>query len=255
MIVSMSSVGGAPGVSSWSLLLAAAWPPERAVDRIVVEADVDGGVAAARYGVGASPGVAQLLSAVRGGGDAPDDLSPFARHLGNRGWLVPGTESSESASAIWSAPGSATNAATALQADARLWVLDVGRAGPAAPLAPVLRASAAVVVLSRGDHASLVQLPSRIRALRDDGCAPTIIGVSGPTSFPVGEIREFCDAPVIDLPHDPHLPITAGAVWTSRRARRRAVWRQAVATAASLDRELTAGAPSTTPTPEASRAR
>ena len=46
MIVALGSVRGAPGVSAWSMLLAAAWPESCDVERIVLEVDVDGGVAA-----------------------------------------------------------------------------------------------------------------------------------------------------------------------------------------------------------------
>lgn len=247
MIVSLSSVRGAPGVSSWSLLLAAAWPRDHVTDRIVVEADVHGGVAGARYGVGAAPGVAQLLSSLRGGAEAPDDVSSFARSLGHGGWLVPGPETSESAAMVWSAPGSATNVATALAADGRLWMLDVGRAGPATALAPVLRSSAAVVVVSLGDHASVVQLMSRVDALRDDGCERVLIALSGEPAFPTDEIRDFCGAPVVQLPADPQLPTLAGAVWTNGRARRRAIWRRSV-TAARVVSDFVAADPATTTT-------
>ena len=48
--MSLCSVRGSPGVTSWSLLLAAAWPAEYVVERVVLEADCDGGVLGARYG-------------------------------------------------------------------------------------------------------------------------------------------------------------------------------------------------------------
>jgi hypothetical protein len=56
MIVTLGSVRGAPGVTSWSLLLAAAWPSMSAPERVVLEADPAGGVLGVRYGLGVDPG-------------------------------------------------------------------------------------------------------------------------------------------------------------------------------------------------------
>ena len=81
MIVSLCSVRGAPGVTSWSLLLAAAWPPEYDVDRVVVEADCDGGVVGARYGFGVDPGVVSLIASLRRA-DSPDvNLADHGRRV------------------------------------------------------------------------------------------------------------------------------------------------------------------------------
>ena len=79
MIVTVGSVRGSPGVTSWSLLLAAAWPAGPAVDRVVLEADPDGGVLGARYGLGVEPGAVSLIAALRrsrGGGAGGGPRSP-----------------------------------------------------------------------------------------------------------------------------------------------------------------------------------
>ena len=64
MIVTLASVRGSPGVTSWALLLAAAWPAAVDAERVVVEADLDGGVLGARYGLGVDPGVVSLIAAL-----------------------------------------------------------------------------------------------------------------------------------------------------------------------------------------------
>lgn len=248
MIVTVSSVRGAPGVSSWSLLLAAAWPSADGHAHVVVEADVDGGVAGARYGVGSSPGVAQLLSSLRGGADAPDDIGPFARNLGDGGWLIPGPEGAEESRSVWSSPGNAANAANALAADPRLWMFDVGRAGSDGPLSPVLRSSSVVVLMAHGDHASVVQLPARVEALRSDGCRLVVVGIVGSSPFAADEISSFSGAPVVDLPADGQLPVLAGAVWTRRRVRRSSTWRRAVAVASAIAELATADHTTSVPT-------
>jgi hypothetical protein len=65
VIVTVGSVRGSPGVTSWALLLAAAWPAEFDVERAVLEADVSGGVIGARYGLGVEPGAVSLTAALR----------------------------------------------------------------------------------------------------------------------------------------------------------------------------------------------
>ena len=81
MIVSLCSVRGSPGVTSWSLLLAAAWPGEYAAERVVLEADCDGGVLGARYGFGVDPGVVSLIAALRRADSHAVDVSVHARRV------------------------------------------------------------------------------------------------------------------------------------------------------------------------------
>src|SRR5262249_18674232 len=52
VIVTVCAVRGAPGATTWSLLLAGAWPAGLGVQRVVLEADSSGGVLGARYGLG-----------------------------------------------------------------------------------------------------------------------------------------------------------------------------------------------------------
>ena len=57
-VVALASVRGAPGVTTTSLLLASTFE-----DAPVVEADLDGGVLAVRYGLGREPGLTTLAAA------------------------------------------------------------------------------------------------------------------------------------------------------------------------------------------------
>ena len=126
MIITVSSVRGSPGVTSWSLLLAAAWPPEYGVDRVVLEADVDGDVLGARYGFGVDPGVVSLIAALRRTDTRQVDLAEHGRRAGDGVWVVPGPETSEQADRVWH--GSAEAVAEYLAGDHRVWIVDVGRA-------------------------------------------------------------------------------------------------------------------------------
>ena len=63
-LVAVGSVAGSPGATRFALGLAAAWPdPSR--QRVVVEADPDGGRLGAELGVGAEPGLMALALAAR----------------------------------------------------------------------------------------------------------------------------------------------------------------------------------------------
>src|SRR3954447_20330643 len=100
MIVTLSSVRGSPGVTSWCLLLGAAWPPALGSERVVLEADVSGGVLGARYGLGVEPGAVSLLASLRRDGDAVE-VEGRGRRVADGVWVVPGPEAAEQAAAVW----------------------------------------------------------------------------------------------------------------------------------------------------------
>lgn len=93
MIVSFSSVRGAPGVTSWTMLLAAAWPLDHGTAaRAVLEADPDGGVLGTRYGFGVDPGAVSLIASLRSANPA-DSTVPVEDHgrlVSESMWVVPG---------------------------------------------------------------------------------------------------------------------------------------------------------------------
>ena len=95
MIVALGSIRGAPGVTSWAVLLAAAWPPEFQIERVVLEADPAGGVLGARYGLGVEPGVAAFLASLRRNDAELLDVEPFARMVDNHVWVMPEPETGE----------------------------------------------------------------------------------------------------------------------------------------------------------------
>lgn len=62
-VVCVTSAHGSPGVTTTALVLAATWPSHRRC--LVVEADPFGGVIAARYGIGDTPGLSSLAAGSR----------------------------------------------------------------------------------------------------------------------------------------------------------------------------------------------
>ena len=182
MICALCSVRGSPGVSAWSVLLPAAWPVESGVGRVVLEADLDGGVAGARYGVGVEPGAPTLVADLRHVGDASIPLETAGRVLGDGAWLIPGPESAEAARRLWTADRAATSVASSLAADSeRVWLCDLGRVTPASPTAPFLTAAEVTLLFCRDQLADLVQVPSRVALLQEVTAevAVVVVGFAG----------------------------------------------------------------------------
>jgi MinD-like ATPase involved in chromosome partitioning or flagellar assembly len=63
-LVALASNRGSPGCTTTALALATAWPPARGAP-LLVEADPDGGVLAARIGLGIKPGLIVLCGRAR----------------------------------------------------------------------------------------------------------------------------------------------------------------------------------------------
>ena len=230
MIVSLGSVRGAPGVTSWSLLLAAAWPGEFTGRRVVLEADPAGGVLGARYGWGVEPGAVRLVTGLRRNGASSLDVPGVARDLGGGVWVVPGPESGDQARAVWSEGASAT--AGQLAGDDGVWLVDVGRVDDASPSAVYVDRSVLVVLVTGPYQEDLVQLPARVASLRAR-CGPVSVLVSGRCSFTPTEIGEFCGAEVVwVVPCRDDLVDEVGRLLGGVRARRSWLWRHALDVAA-----------------------
>jgi MinD-like ATPase involved in chromosome partitioning or flagellar assembly len=225
MIVTLGSVRGAPGVTSWSLLLAAAWPSMSAPERGVLEADPAGGVLGVRYGLGVDPGAVSLIAALRRSADAVP-VADHARGVGDGVWVVPGPETGEQSRAIWS--GNADTVAARFALDDRVWLVDAGRLDVSSPALPFAVASSLTVLLTGSASEDLVQVPSRVAGLHDRGATVGVL-VVGKVPHPPAELAEFfgtgsvwCAGRCDDL------VAVAGAVLTSGRARRTWLWRTAI---------------------------
>ena len=241
MIVSLCSVRGSPGVTSWSLLLAAAWPGEYAVERVVLEADCDGGVLGARYGFGVDPGVVSLIAALRRADSHAVDVSVHARRVNAGLWVVPGPETGEQAARVWR--GSAAAVADSVVNDDRVWFVDAGRAKPASPVEPLLDQSSIVLVLTRPATEDLVQIPARVEFLRQHAQSVGVL-VVGKTQHSVEDLVEFFGTTMVwTVGADENLVRITGDAIAGGRARRSWVWRSAISIAADIAAAI-AGDPS-----------
>lgn len=235
MIVTIGSNRGSPGSTSWSLLLAAAWPAEYGLERVVVEADAAGGVIGARYGLGVDPGTVSLTAGLRRS-DGAVPVEAHGRLLAEGLWVVPGPESAEQAAGLWE--NSARDVADRLVADERLWLVDAGRLTSDSPATAFASRSLYTVLVSSSATEHLVAIPSRVNALQSACGARLGVLLIGPASNPAAELRTFLGvSDVWTVDHLPDLADTVGAVMVGKpRARRSLAWRQAVSTASEIAR-------------------
>ncbi len=239
MIVSLSSVAGAPGVSSLTMLLAAGWPAEYTatgstsespvrMGRVALECDLDGGVYGARYGIGVEPGAATLVSRTRHSPSGAQEIDFFGRSVGDQAWVVPGPESAEAARQLWSGAGVADSVAASIVQDDRVWFVDAGRAGSSSPIAPLLGNASLSLLVCRADHEAVVQVPPRVKDLRSIGCSVGVVIVGKPP-FPEHELSEFFDTSLLwTLPASDDLVALSRSVWSSKKVRRSLAWRSAL---------------------------
>lgn len=165
----VGSVRGSPGVTTTALLLASC------VDGVMVEADLDGGVLAVRYGLGREPGLTTLAAA------QTVEATAWRQHCQDAGGVpvLVGPDAPERASALWARAGD--RLAAALAASDSTVVVDVGRLRPHAATAPLLPAAALAVVLVRPTAEDLVGLSHRLPTLRRAAAEVGVVLVgSGP---------------------------------------------------------------------------
>jgi hypothetical protein len=228
MIVTLGSIRGAPGVTSWSLLLAAAWPSDIGADRVVLEADPAGGVLGARYGWGVEPGVVALVTQLRrDSGGRTFSIQGAERKLGDGVSVVPGPETADRARRIWQSE--AGTVAPRLAGDARVWFVDVGRVHDGDPTAAFVDESTMFILVSGGRPEDLVQVPARLQALRRR-CDSVALLVNGPCAYGVDELTAFSDADMVWLAKETGdlVDDAVNALTDSRSRRRSWLWRRAL---------------------------
>jgi MinD-like ATPase involved in chromosome partitioning or flagellar assembly len=232
MIVTVGSIRGAPGATSWALMLGAAWPAEFDEQRVVLEADPAGGVIGARYGLGVEPGALRLVTAMRRNGSTAIDVEGSARIIDAGLLVVPGSELGEQARPVW--VDSAIDVARRLTVDERVWIVDIGRSDETNPCVAFARHSKLTVLVVGARPEDLVQLPARVAALRRHGGRVAAI-VSARCEFTAADVESFSGADAVWVV-DPRSDLIdeVGSLLGARRARRSWLWRQSLEVAAGV---------------------
>ena len=210
-MVCLGSAHGSPGVTTTALALAATWPEHRRC--LLVEADPFGGVIAARYGLGDTPGLSSLAAVGRRGLD-DDVVWQHAQQLSGGVLVLVGPASADEAHAVVRDLAGALAAWSAAQTEVDV-IVDCGRLAPGLPVMGPILGAGALMVLTRPSLDQLRPAAHRVMALRDSGVDATLLLV-GDQPYGAHEVATTLHTDVVGVvAWDPH---AAGSV--DRHARR-----------------------------------
>jgi hypothetical protein len=235
----VGSLRGAPGATTLAMGLAAAWPATTGRRCVVVEADPNGGVLAARFDeLRADRTIADAAVALRREVDI-DRLLATARPVWGAVPVIPCHPSAEQTTAVLvnAADRLATGLAGAFDVDA---IADVGRLVARSPALPLARRAVATLLLSGTRFEDVAILATRVRELRAAGVEPFMVAVGDAVYDPEDVARE-ADLPLFAvLPHDPRsaAALVDGTLGDGR-LRRSLLWRT-ICEAASRLLQMTA---------------
>ncbi|WP_257900980.1 chromosome partitioning protein [Saccharothrix obliqua] len=204
MLVSVVSLKGSPGVTTFVVALAAVWPVPARV--LVVEADPSGGDLGLRFSLSSAPGLVSMAAAARRGGDA-GLVWRHAQPLPGGVPVVVAPPDAEQARAALSAlahdPTGKPEVLRAVAGEPGVVVIaDCGRMDPGSPASPLVRSSDVVVLLSRAHADDLAHLPRRLPAV-GRWCPNCVLLLVGEGYGEAEVARELGVAPLGRVPYDP----------------------------------------------------
>ncbi len=227
-VVAFASVKGSPGVTTLACLVGALWTGRRPV---VVEADADGGDLAARFGLSSRRGWTSLVNAARRDGAGTSIGSHLQQLPGGLDVLV------APASSDWR-HGDPPAHQLALETDECReegldLLVDLGRLHPNGVVTAWLARADRIVLVTKGDTASLAQLRDRV------GCAFDAIGDRAvlavvDSAHGEHEIEQFTGIErIVTVPFDPPTAAIASGARSGRRRLSRSALIQSVSRLAS----------------------
>jgi MinD-like ATPase involved in chromosome partitioning or flagellar assembly len=237
-IFAIGSLHGSPGATTLALGLAAAWPTAVGRDRLVVEADPDGGVLAARFGsLRADRTLADLAASltVRRSFTA-DRLFEHTRTVGETMPVLVAPPSADETHRALHTAGEMLAAGLASAGDLDALV-DVGRITARSPAAPLARRAVVTVLVVRPTFEEVASLTARVGELRRTGIDPSLV-VVGSRPYEPHEVADAAGLPLLGvIPEDPSAAAGVnGAPGTDRRLRRSIFWRSLHELASQLPR-------------------
>ena len=203
MLVAVLSVKGSPGVTTFSVALAARWPsPARA---LLVEADASGGDIGTRFSLATAPGLVSLAAAVR---FSDDPMLPWQHVQALPGGLpvVAAPPDADRARAALSVLADSTTGGdvlrTAASAPEAVVIADCGRIDAGSPALPIVRAADAMVLLTRAHATDLAHLARQLPTIGRRTAHPAMLLVGD--GYSPGEVaRELGVLPLGRVPDDP----------------------------------------------------
>jgi len=229
-VVMLVSAHGSPGVTTTASVLAAMWPEPRRC--LLVEADPFGGVIAARFGLGDTPGLSTLAAQTRGGFDDAAVEAHSQRLPGGLPVLV-GPASPEEAQAVWrDVAGPLTEWAAGGSLDV---IVDRGRLLPGAPPNRASSGKDLVLVVARPTVDQLRSASIRHASLVTAGFDASLVLI-GERPYGPDEVAATMRVPVLGVvAWDPRTAAAlTGAQGTVRELRRSPLVRSAATLAERL---------------------
>lgn len=182
-VVAFTSLHGSPGATSLAVAVAHHWFNAAGRDAVLVEADIDGGVIAARHQLGLVPGLTELAGSARVG-IAAEDVVAKAQRFASGVAVVPAHPSSERTQAALRASAAHLGQAFS-RVDGYDVLIDAGRVRPGSPVLPMLEVVARIVVVVRPNAEGLVVAMNRLELLR--GYAPLQVVAIGDRPYSASE--------------------------------------------------------------------
>ncbi len=204
MLVAVLSVKGSPGVTTFSVALAARWPaPDRPV---LVEADPSGGDLAARFSLDSTPGLLSLAAAARRSTDPAVVWQHVQGLPGGLPVVVAPADADRARNALSALAPDPAAGAGILRAAADLpdtvVIVDCGRMDAGSPTMPVVRAADTMVLLTGAHADDLAHLPRRLPAIGRWSAHPVMLLVG--EGYSLAEVaRELGVPPLGRVPDDP----------------------------------------------------
>lgn len=223
-VFAIGSVHGA-GATTLTLGLGAAWPVAAGRERVVIEANPEGGVLVGRLEeLRADRILADAMVAVR----RHFDVALVREHMRPVWGGLPVLPASPSAEQTFSALAThaerfSTGLAAATEIDA---LVDVGRLTVRSPALPFARRAVATLLVSRTRFEDGASLPSRVAELRAAGVDPWLVCV-GSRPYDPAELAAAAQVPLVAvLPDDrASASVLGGEGSGERRFRRSLLWR------------------------------
>ena len=214
--VCLASAHGSPGVTTTAVALAATWPQHRRC--LLVEADPFGGVIAARYGLGDTPGLSSLAADSRRGLD-DEAVWSHAQQLPGAIPVLVGPATAEEAQVVLADLAGPLAGWVGTQSEIDV-IVDCGRIPPG--LTPIAAVDAGVVmVLARPTLDQLRPAAHRVGALNARGADAALLLV-GDQPYGSGEVTAALQTYVAGvIAWDPRTAaVLSGAHGTVRGLRR-----------------------------------
>jgi MinD-like ATPase involved in chromosome partitioning or flagellar assembly len=203
MLVAVLSVKGSPGVTTFSVALAARWPSPARL--LLVEADPSGGDIGTRFSLKPTPGLVSLAAAAR---SSDDPTLPWHHAQALPGGLpvVIAPPDADRARAALSALSDGSIGAGVLRAAATapdsVVIVDCGRIDTGSAAIPIVHSADAMILLTRARADDLAHLARRLPAIGRLTAHPAMLLVGeGHSAAEVA--RELGVLPLGRVPDDP----------------------------------------------------